>query len=91
MASSKAQERRGGLPDAGGMICDIYLLGVPLPANNAAPSTPVVIVALIYFALICFTGVRMLMSAPVASAEDTGPIAIIRRSCIAAGRRIAAA
>ena len=55
-------------------------LGVPLPANNMQASTPAAIAALLYLALICFIIVRMLMSAPVASAEDTGPIAIIRRS-----------
>jgi hypothetical protein len=38
------------------------------------------IVALLYFFLLCFVGVRMLMSTPAASAERIGPIAIIRRS-----------
>src|SRR5256885_4514655 len=55
-------------------------LGVPLPANNMRASTPAAVAALVYLALICFVVVRMLMSAPVASAEAVGPIAIIRRS-----------
>ncbi|MCL6728541.1 glycerophosphoryl diester phosphodiesterase membrane domain-containing protein [Sphingomonas hankyongi] len=37
-------------------------------------------IALLYFFLLCFVGVRMLMSSPAASAERIGPIAIIQRS-----------
>jgi hypothetical protein len=55
-------------------------MGVPLPANPTPASTPLVIAVLLYLALIFFVVVRMLMSAPVASAEEVGPIAIIRRS-----------
>lgn len=53
--------------------------GVPLE-RNAPPSGPLVIAALLYVALICFLGVRMILSAPVASAEAVGPIGILRRS-----------
>jgi hypothetical protein len=55
-------------------------LGVPLPADGMPASPPAVIAALLYLALIFFVGVRMLMSAPVASAEGAGPLAILRRS-----------
>jgi hypothetical protein len=55
-------------------------MGVALPTNGSPASPPVAIAALLYIALICFIGVRMLMSAAVATAEDVGPIAIIRRS-----------
>jgi len=59
--------------------------GVPLPANggpaaNIQASMPVALAALVYLALILFVVIRMLMSAPIASAEAIGPIAIIRRS-----------
>jgi hypothetical protein len=54
-------------------------MGVPLD-KNAPVSGPVVIAILIYIALILFVGVRMMMSAPIASAEGVGPIAILRRS-----------
>jgi Membrane domain of glycerophosphoryl diester phosphodiesterase len=54
-------------------------MGVPLDTKTP-PSGPLVIAALLYFALICFLGVRMILSAPVASAEAAGPIRILRRS-----------
>lgn len=55
-------------------------MGVQLTANGASAPASASIAAVLYLALIIFVGVRMLMSAPVASAEDVGPIAIIRRS-----------
>jgi hypothetical protein len=57
------------------------VLGIPF-VRTAPMTGPVLIVVMLYFAAICFLGVRMLMAAPVASAEDTGPIAIIRRSWV---------
>ena len=58
----------------------LSLLGVPLESKTV-PATPgVIVVLLLFVALVLYIGVRMLMSAPVASAEDAGPIAIIRRS-----------
>ena len=55
-------------------------IGVPLDSKTV-PVTPGSFVILILFvALVFYLGVRMLMSAPVASAEAVGPIAIIRRS-----------
>src|SRR5438270_3644381 len=58
----------------------LTLAGVPLPANGVPPTPPAVVGGLLYFALICFIAVRMLMSAPVASAERAWPLAIVRRS-----------
>jgi hypothetical protein len=58
----------------------LSLLGVPLDAKTL-PATPNVILVLVLFvAVVFYLGVRMLMSAPVASAQDAGPIAIIQRS-----------
>lgn len=55
--------------------------GVPLQRGAPVPnSAPVLIAALLYFALIIFVLVRMMMSGPIASSEPVGPIAIIRRS-----------
>jgi hypothetical protein len=58
----------------------LTLLGVPLPANGVPPTPPALAAAGLYLALICFVAVRMLMSAPVASAEPAWPVGIIRRS-----------
>jgi hypothetical protein len=58
----------------------LTLMGVPLPANGVPATPPAVIAALLYLALICFVAVRMLMCAPVASAEPAWPLAIVRRS-----------
>jgi hypothetical protein len=55
-------------------------LGVPLESTTM-PATPgVIVVLLLFVALVIYIAVRMLMTAPVASAEAAGPIAIIRRS-----------
>jgi hypothetical protein len=55
-------------------------LGVPLDAKTM-PATPSVTLALLLFvALVFMVAVRMLMTAPVASAEAAGPIEIIKRS-----------
>ena len=35
---------------------------------------------LLFFAIACFVGVRMMMTAPVASIEPVGPVALIKRS-----------
>jgi hypothetical protein len=59
-------------------------LGVPISATSAGTrvaATPAMLVAaLLYFALLCFFAVRLILSAPVASAEHVGPIGILRRS-----------
>ena len=58
----------------------LVALGVPLDSKTL-PATPgVIALLLLYAAVVFFIGIRMLMSAPVASAEHAGPIAIIRRS-----------
>jgi len=53
---------------------------VPLNAKPLPMSGPVVAATLLFLALLIFFGVRLLLSSPVASLEDAGPIAIIRRS-----------
>lgn len=55
-------------------------MGVPLNAKPIPMSTPVIAVGLLFMAIIIFFGVRLLMSSPVASAEDVGPVAILQRS-----------
>jgi hypothetical protein len=57
-------------------------LGVPLDSGRTSvPMTPgVTFVVILFVALVVFVAVRMLMTAPVASAEGAGPLAIIRRS-----------
>ena len=51
------------------------------PTSQSVPLTPATaVLGLIYFALMCFIGVRMAMASPAASAEPIGPIAILRRS-----------
>ena len=55
-------------------------LGVPLESKTI-PATPgVTLVLILFVALVLLIAVRMLMTAPVASAEEAGPVAIIRRS-----------
>jgi hypothetical protein len=63
-------------------IVVLLALGVPVDrATNAIVATPTVRIAmLLYLALFCFIGVKMLMSAPVATAERAGPIAVLKRS-----------
>ncbi len=55
-------------------------LGVPLSAKPIPLSGPVLVAALFYVILVIYFGVRFLMSSPVASAEEVGPIGIIKRS-----------
>jgi hypothetical protein len=55
-------------------------LGVPLNTKPIPLSAPVVGAALLLTAVLLFFGVRLLMSSPVASAEDAGPIRILTRS-----------
>lgn len=60
----------------------LALLGVPITSSGVRmPASPVtLLVAFLYLAVITFFGVRMILSAPIASAEDVGPIGILRRS-----------
>lgn len=65
----------------------LQAMGVPLGARSqlgtAASqqmSGPLLIGVLLYLALIVYVGVRMMLTGPVASAEQVGPIAMIRRS-----------
>ena len=60
----------------------MVLLGVPVPGKSVqiAASPVTVILSLLYLAIIVFFAVRMILSAPIASAEEAGPVAILRRS-----------
>lgn len=58
----------------------ISALGVPLEGRAIAVSPAAILVCVLYAALVCFIAIRMLMTSPVASEEDVGPIAILRRS-----------
>jgi hypothetical protein len=57
-------------------------MGVTMnPDTGTVPSSPgLYLVAIVYFALACFFGVRMVMASTAASAEPIGSIAIIKRS-----------
>lgn len=57
----------------------LYAAGVPLD-SGLAESPLAVVLLILFFALAFFIFVRMLMTAPVASEESIGPVAIIRRS-----------
>ena len=60
-----------------------YAAGVPFDRSSeqAFLQSPVAMVlSLLYMALLIFIAIRMLMSSPVASEEDAGPIQILRRS-----------
>lgn len=58
----------------------LQAMGVPLDAKPMPASPSFVIVLLIYCAFVIFLGVRLILSSSVASAEDVGPIAILKRS-----------
>lgn len=59
----------------------LVLAGVPLDRTAEMSVNPVVVAAIVlYIALIVFIGVRLILMAPVTSAEGAGPIAMIRRS-----------
>ena len=54
--------------------------GVPLE-EQAVVNSPIAVVLLVLYALLLlFVAIRMLMSSPVASEEEVGPIGILRRS-----------
>jgi hypothetical protein len=58
----------------------LVALGVPISAKQVPASGPVVLVTLIFAGIAIFLGVRFLLSSSVASAEEVGPIAILKRS-----------
>lgn len=53
---------------------------VPLDQASLIASPTFLLLFFVYLALLCFVGVRMLMSSPAASAEPIGPLAILKRS-----------
>lgn len=60
----------------------LQAMGVPLGVRTAEQpvSGTLLLAILLYMVLVIFAGVRMIMTAPVASAEHVGPLAIIKRS-----------
>ena len=62
------------------LVLLLSALGVPVDAKGVPPSPTTIVVGLFYLAIILFFGVRLLLSSPVASAEDQGPIGILVRS-----------
>jgi hypothetical protein len=58
----------------------LVALGVPLDSKTLPMTPGVTLVVTLFIAVVFFIAVRMLMTAPVASAEAAGPVAIIRRS-----------
>lgn len=58
----------------------LSLSGVPMEAETIPMTPTTVVLLLLFLAVVFWLAVRMLMTAPVASAEHVGPIAIIRRS-----------
>jgi hypothetical protein len=60
----------------------LALLGMPITGTamkvQVTPATSIAF--LLFFLIVVFFAVRLILSAPVASAENTGPIAILRRS-----------
>jgi hypothetical protein len=64
------------------LVVILMAAGIPIASSAVrVPASPVtVLVGLLYFAVAAFFGVRMILSAAIASAEDAGPIGILRRS-----------
>ena len=58
----------------------LALMGVPIEQAPKEVSGALLLAALLYLVMVFYTAVRMIMAAPVASAEPVGPIRIIRRS-----------
>lgn len=61
-------------------VIALTALGVPLDRQPIPSSPQLFLIVFLYFLLAFAAGVKMSMSAPVASAEGAGPIAIIKRS-----------
>jgi hypothetical protein len=60
-----------------------YAAGVPFDRSSEQvflQSPVALLLSLLYFALLIFIAIRMLMSSPVASEEEAGPLQILRRS-----------
>ena len=55
-------------------------MGVNLNARPIVVTTPLLIGSLLYFGLLVFVAVRLILSSSVASAEEVGPFAILKRS-----------
>jgi hypothetical protein len=58
----------------------LAVMGVPLDMSPVPRSPGFLLVVLLYVVVAFFVAVKMIMSAPAASAEAIGPIAIVKRS-----------
>jgi hypothetical protein len=55
-------------------------LGVPLNAQTTTMNGPALLVLLVFLAVAIFFAIRFILSSAIASMEDVGPIAILKRS-----------
>ena len=62
------------------LVLALVAAGVRLEEGELIRSPVFLLLAVLYFVLLLFVGVRMLMSSPAAAAEPIGPIAILKRS-----------
>jgi len=63
------------------LVMALEAMGVPIDSSARVPASPgAVAVALAYLAVVTFLVVRLILSSPVASAEQRGPISILMRS-----------
>lgn len=58
----------------------LLVAGIPLDKDAIGASGLAALLGLLFLAIAIFVGTRMLMSSPVASEEEIGPIGILRRS-----------
>lgn len=62
------------------LVLLLAALGVPLAAKSMPMNGPAALVGLVFLGIAIFLGVRLILSSSVASAENVGPIAILKRS-----------
>lgn len=62
------------------LVLLLAALGVPLGAKSMPMSGPTALVGLVFLGIAIFLGVRLILSSSVASAENVGPIVILKRS-----------
>jgi len=68
------------IPFVDKVVFDLEKEGVPLQAKPVPASPGLLVLSLLFFALVLFLAVRFIMAGAVASAEQAGPIAILKRS-----------
>lgn len=58
----------------------LRVAGTPLPAEGEVPSGPLVLLTLIFAVIALLVWVKLMLTTPVAAAEQAGPIGILKRS-----------